>query len=95
MTEVSTAFNFEHIPRVIDKSSIKIFLNTKGTYSLEYAIVNPQDVFINMHAVARKWFRKKKSLERGMAAIQQFATALGLHPDFHKIGPDNFTLNHW
>jgi hypothetical protein len=63
MTEVSTAFNFEHIPRNIDKSSIKTFLNTKGTYSLEYAIVNPQDVFINMHAVARGWFRKKKSLE--------------------------------
>jgi hypothetical protein len=52
-----------------DKSSIKTFLNTKGTYSLKYMIVNPQDVFINMHAVARGWFRKKKSLDQGVASI--------------------------
>ncbi len=40
MTEVADAFKFEHIPRNIDKSSIKVFVNTKGIYSLEYGIVN-------------------------------------------------------
>ncbi len=51
MTEVADAFKFEHIPRNIDKSSIKVFVNTKGIYSLEYGIIQPQDVFIHMHAV--------------------------------------------
>ena len=69
MTEVADAFKFEHIPRNIDKSSIKVFVNTKGIYSLEYGIVQPQDVFIHMHAVPHGLFRKKKSVERGMAAI--------------------------
>ena len=92
MFEGPIAFKFQHIPRNIDKSSIKTFINTKGFYSLEYSIIDPQDVFINMHAVPRGFFRKKKSMERGMAAIQQFATALGLHPDFHKIAPDNLPL---
>ncbi len=88
MTEVTNAFKFEHIPRNIDKSSIKVFVNTKGIYSLEYGIVQPQDVFIHMHAVPHGLFRKQKSVDRGMAAIQQFATALGLHPDFHVFGYD-------
>ena len=52
MSEGSIAFKFQHIPRNIDKSSIKTFINTKGFYSLEYAIIDPQDVFINMHAIA-------------------------------------------
>ncbi|MFX0088066.1 MAG: hypothetical protein ACFFAU_20600, partial [Candidatus Hodarchaeota archaeon] len=92
MTEASTAFIFQHIPHNIDKSSIKTFLNTNGTFSLEYAIFDPQTVLIRMHAVPCGWFHKTKSMERGMAAIQQFATALGLHPDFHVIGVDNVPI---
>jgi len=37
-----------------------------------------------MYPVKHGWFRKKK-LERGLATICQFASAMGLHPDFHKI----------
>jgi len=55
MTEAPSAFKFEHVPHNIDKSSIKVLVNTKGIYSLDYGIVQPQDVFINMRTSFRNW----------------------------------------
>ena len=86
MTQNMVTFNFENIPLNVDKSSIKVFQNAKETFSLEYAIFDPKTVRMNMVPVEYGWFRKK-GVDRGIATIQQFATALGLHPDFHKIGP--------
>ena len=86
MTQSVQAFNFDHIPRNADKSSIKVFQNSKETFSLEYAIFNPKTVRINMVPVKTGRFRKK-GVDRGLATIQQFAAALGLHPDFHKLSP--------
>ncbi|MFX0181490.1 MAG: hypothetical protein ACFE95_00310 [Candidatus Hodarchaeota archaeon] len=84
MINTSSAFNFEHIPLNIDRSSIKVFQHAKDTFSLEYAIFQPRTVRINMYPVKYGWIRKKNS-ERGLATICQFASAMGLHPDFHKI----------
>jgi len=88
------AFSFEQIPLNVDKSSVKIFKNTKETFSLEYAIFEPKTVRIYMYSIERKWFRKKNS-ERGLATIRQFASALGLHPDFHRTTsvPIHLVLN--
>ncbi len=85
MTQNVPAFNFYFIPLNVDKTSIKVFQNAKDAFSLEYAIFDPKSVWINMVPVKIGRFRKK-GVERGIATIQQFATALGLHPDFHKIG---------
>ncbi|MHA2204142.1 MAG: helicase HerA domain-containing protein, partial [Candidatus Hodarchaeales archaeon] len=79
------AFNFDHIPLKANKSSIKVFQNAKQAFSLEYAIFNPKTVWIKMVPLPQGRLRKK-GIERGMATIQQFVTALGLHPDYHKIG---------
>ncbi|MHA2247611.1 MAG: ATP-binding protein [Candidatus Hodarchaeales archaeon] len=84
MNQNITAFNFEHIPLKVDRSSINVFQNAKESFSLEYVVVNPKTVRINMYPIERGLFRKK-GLDTGMATIQQFATAMGLHPDFHKI----------
>ncbi|MHA2291957.1 MAG: ATP-binding protein [Candidatus Hodarchaeales archaeon] len=78
------AFNFEHIPLNIDRSSIRVFQHSKEAFSLEYAIFNPKTVRINMCSITRSRFGNRGT-ERGLATIQQFATAMGLHPDFHKI----------
>ncbi len=86
MTQSVQAFNFEHIPLNAEKSSIKVFQNSKDIFSLEYAIFDPKTVRINMVPVKRGRFRKK-GVDRGLATIQQYATALGLHPDFHKMRP--------
>ncbi len=86
LTQSVQAFNFEHIPLNADKSSIKVFQNSKETFSLEYTIIDPKTVRINMVPVRRGRFRKKGG-DRGLATIQQYATALGLHPDFHKLRP--------
>lgn len=95
MNNDTPAFNFEYIPQKIDRSSIKIFQNTKDTFSLEYAIFDPKTAFINMYPIRKKGLFRKKGYERGIATIQQFATAMGLHQDFHKIKPLSiqFVLN--
>ena len=80
------SFYFEHIPHNVERSSINVFQHAKEAFSLEYAIFDPKTVHINMYPIERGWFRKK-GLDTGIATIQQFATSLGLHPDFHKIGP--------
>ncbi|UCG89764.1 MAG: DUF87 domain-containing protein [Candidatus Heimdallarchaeota archaeon] len=84
MTQNTPAFNFHYIPLNADKTSIKVFQNANDAFSLEYAIFDPNSVWINMVPVGCGRFRKK-GVESGIATIQQFATALGLHPDFHKI----------
>ncbi|MFX0173656.1 MAG: hypothetical protein ACFE9L_17340 [Candidatus Hodarchaeota archaeon] len=86
MIKTSTVFNFEYIPLGISRSSIKVFRNAKDAFSLEYAVSEPKTVRINMYPVKRGWFRKIK-VDRGLATIRQFASALGLHPDFHRISP--------
>ncbi len=86
MSKAVPSFFFEHIPQNIDKSSINVFQHAKESFSLEYAIFDPKTVRINMYPVAGGWSRQKK-LDRGIATIQQFSTALGLHPDFHQIRP--------
>lgn len=85
MIENITAFNFEYIPLQADKSSIKVFQNAKQAFSIEYAIFDPKTVWIKMIPLSQGRLRKK-GIERGMATIQQFVTALGLHPDYHTIG---------
>ncbi|UCG00609.1 MAG: DUF87 domain-containing protein [Candidatus Heimdallarchaeota archaeon] len=85
MIENIPAFNFDQVPLKADKSSIKVFQNAKQAFSLEYAIFDPKTVWIKMIPLPQEWFRKK-GIERGIATIQQFATKLGLHPDYHKIG---------
>jgi hypothetical protein len=85
MIENTPAFNFDHIPMKVDKSSIKVFQNAKQAFSLEYAIFDPKTVWIKMIPLPQGRFRKKE-YEKGMATIQQFATTLGLHPDHHHIG---------
>ncbi|MFX1514741.1 MAG: ATP-binding protein [Promethearchaeota archaeon] len=85
MIENTPAFNFDHIPMRADKSSIKVFQNAKQAFSLEYTIFDPKTVWIKMIPLPQGRIRKK-GIERGMATIQQFATALGLHSDYHHIG---------
>jgi hypothetical protein len=80
------SFRFEHIPLNVDRSSINVFQHAKESFSLEYVVVDPKTVLIHMYPIARGLFRKK-GLDTGIAIIQQFATAMGLHPDFHKIQP--------
>lgn len=94
MNKEPIAFSFEQIPLNIDKSSVKIFKNSKETFSLDYVIFEPKTVRIFMYSIERNWFLKKKS-ERGLATIRQFASALGLHPDFHKTitAPIRLVLN--
>ena len=84
MTQNISAFNFEHIPLNIDRSSINVFQHAKEAFSLEYAIFDPKTVHIHMYPVKRGLFHRK-GLDTGIATIQQFATAMGLHQDFHKI----------
>ncbi|MFX1505507.1 MAG: ATP-binding protein [Promethearchaeota archaeon] len=79
------AFNFDHVPIKANKSSVKVFQNAKQAFSLEYAIFDPKTVWIKMIPLPQGRFRRK-GIERGMATIQQFATSLGLHPDYHHIG---------
>ncbi|MFX1286084.1 MAG: ATP-binding protein [Promethearchaeota archaeon] len=86
MSKAIPSFHFEHIPLNVDRSSINIFQHAKETFSLEYTIFDPKSVHIHMCPLERGWFRKK-SLDTGIATIQQFAIAMGLHPDFHKIEP--------
>ncbi len=95
MAHMAPAFNFEYIPNRIDRSSIKVFQNAKDTFSLEYAIFDPKTVLINMYPVRKKGLFRTKGYGRGIATIQQFATAMGLHQDFHKIKPVSiqFILN--
>ena len=79
------AFNFDHVPMKANKSSVKVFQNARQAFSLEYAIFNPKTVWIKM--VPLPWGRlRKKGIQKGMVTIQQFATKLGLHPDYHHIG---------
>jgi hypothetical protein len=85
MIENPMAFNFDHVPLKANKSSVKVFQNAKHSFSLEYAIFDPKTVWIKMIPLPRGRFRKK-GIERGMATIQQFATTLGLHPDYHHVG---------
>lgn len=85
MIQDTKVFHFEYVPFKIDKSSIKVFQNAKDEFSLEYAIFNPKAVFINMFPVTKRGLIRKKSPQRGIATIQQFANAMGLHQDFHKI----------
>ncbi len=84
MNKEPIAFSFEQIPLNADKSSVKVFKNTNELFSLEYMIFEPKTVRIYMYSVERRWLRKNNS-DRGLATIRQFASALGLHPDFHKI----------
>ncbi|MFX1285481.1 MAG: ATP-binding protein [Promethearchaeota archaeon] len=85
MTQSVPAFNFRYIPLNVDKTSVKVFQNAKNAFSLEYAVFDPKSVWINMVPIEYGHLRKKGG-EKGIATIQQFAAALGLHPDFHKIG---------
>ncbi|MFX0125410.1 MAG: hypothetical protein ACFFAE_17450, partial [Candidatus Hodarchaeota archaeon] len=85
MIENVLAFNFDFIPLKADRSSIKVFQNAKQAFSLEYTIFDPKTVWIKMIPLSQGRFRKK-GIKKGMATIQQFATALGLHPDYHKMG---------
>ncbi|MHA2244888.1 MAG: hypothetical protein ACXADY_07950 [Candidatus Hodarchaeales archaeon] len=78
------SFRFGHIPLNVDRSSINVFQNAKDSFSLEYVVVDPKTVRINMYPIERGLFRKK-GLDSGIATIQLFATAMGLHSDFHKI----------
>ncbi|MFX0185854.1 MAG: hypothetical protein ACFE95_22450 [Candidatus Hodarchaeota archaeon] len=80
------AFRFVNVPLNFEKSSIKVFRNAKDTFSLEYSIFEPKTVNITMYPVV-KGRSRKIGFERGLATIKQFASSLGLHPDFHKIGP--------
>ncbi|MFX0150467.1 MAG: hypothetical protein ACFFAJ_06780 [Candidatus Hodarchaeota archaeon] len=86
MTQNVEAFHFMNVPLNFDKSSIKVFRNAQDTFSLEYSIFDPQTVHITMSPVVKGWSRKFGN-ERGLATIKQFASLLGLHPDFHKVGP--------
>jgi hypothetical protein len=85
MAKEARGFNFEYLPLNVDKSSIKVFQNAKDTFSLEYSIFDPKTVIINMYPVIKQSGFRKRSHERGIATIQQFATSMGLHQDFHKI----------
>ena len=85
MIENTPAFNFDHIPMKADKSSVKVFQNAKQAFSFEYTILDPKTVWIKMVPLPQGRIRKK-GFERGMATIQQYATALGLHSDYHHIG---------
>ena len=84
MSDTIPSFHFTHIPQNVDRSSINVFQHAKETFVLEYAILDPKSVHIYMSPNKRGWFRKK-GLDSGIATIQQFATAMGLHPDFHQI----------
>lgn len=86
MSDSIPSFHFEHIPLNVDRSSINVFQHAKDTFALEYAIFDPKTVHIHMYPNKRGWFCKK-GLDTGIATIQQFATAMGLHPDFHQIEP--------
>jgi hypothetical protein len=86
MVQAHPAFKFEHVPLNVDKSSVKVFQNAKDMFSLEYTIFDPKTVRINMYPVPQGRFRGKNP-DRALATIQQFASAMGLHPDFHKVGP--------
>ncbi|MFW9903167.1 MAG: helicase HerA domain-containing protein [Candidatus Thorarchaeota archaeon] len=85
MIENPPAFNFDHVPLKANRSSVKVFQNAKQSFSLEYVIFDPKTVWIKMIPLPKGRFRKK-GIEKGMATIQQFATTLGLHPDYHCIG---------
>ncbi|MFX1424084.1 MAG: ATP-binding protein [Promethearchaeota archaeon] len=78
------SFHFAYIPLNVDRSSINVFQHTKNSFSFEYAIFDPKTVHIHMSPIKRGWFRNLR-LNSGIATIQQFATAMGLHQDFHKV----------
>jgi hypothetical protein len=85
VTQNVGAFRFVNVPLNFDKSSINVFRNARDTFSLEYAIFEPKTVNITMYPVV-KGRSRKIGFERGLATIKQFASSLGLHPDFHKVG---------
>ncbi|MFX0085489.1 MAG: ATP-binding protein [Candidatus Hodarchaeota archaeon] len=85
MVNEARGFSFEYIPLNIDKSSIKVFKNTKDIFSLEYAIFDPKTVLINMYPVIGESRFRKRGCDKGIASIQQFSTSMGLHQDFHKF----------
>lgn len=91
MSKSVPSFHFEHIPLNVDRSSINVFRHAKEAFALEYAIFDPKTIRIHMYPIPRGWFHQK-GIDTGIATIQQFATALGLHPDFHKITPTNIHL---
>lgn len=84
MPKPSVAFSFEYLPSGYDKTSISVFQHCRTAFSLEYSIFKPKTVKIDMYPLKGRGLRRV-SQERGLAAIQQFASALGLHPDLHKI----------
>ncbi|PWI47438.1 hypothetical protein CEE45_11520 [Candidatus Heimdallarchaeota archaeon B3_Heim] len=86
MVDVPKVFYFKHIPLNVDKKSIKVFLHSKDTFSLEYSIFEPKTVHVTMAPVCGRWFRQKKT-DRALASIQQFASTMGLHSDFHQFKP--------
>ncbi|MFW9904494.1 MAG: hypothetical protein ACFFFH_09200 [Candidatus Thorarchaeota archaeon] len=75
-------FYFEHLPKTIDKTGIKVLKCANETYSLEYVVFDPGVVHITMYPVIRRPSLKK--VDTSIATIQQFASAMGLHNDFHK-----------
>ena len=84
MSEAPQFFHFDHIPLNVDKQSIKAFLHSKDTFAYEVSVFEPKTVHVCMIPVVTRW-RREKNRARGMASIQQFASAMGLHPDFHTL----------
>jgi hypothetical protein len=78
------AFSFEYVPSNHDKTSISVFQHSSMAFSLEYTIFKPKTVKIDMYPL-KGGILRKTTQERGLAVIQQFASALGLHPDLYKI----------
>ena len=92
MPEVPQFFHFDSIPINVDKQSIKVFLHSKDTFALEIYVFEPKTVHVTLTPVVNRWSRDKK-IARGLASIQQFASAMGLHPDFHPLRSKANPLN--
>ncbi len=73
---------------MVDSSSIKLLRDIPDSFALEYAIFEPKTLQISMHVVPKRLFFFNRS-RSGIATLQQFITALGLHEDFHNIGGDS------
>jgi hypothetical protein len=83
----SNSFHFEFIPDHPDKNCINMLKSSNNEYSIEYSIFPPKTVHISMHTkTKRRLFPPSGQLSS--VAIQSYATAMGLHPDFHLIGKD-------
>jgi hypothetical protein len=83
----SSTFHFGFIPDLVNNSSIKLLKDSSNSYTLEYAIFEPKTVRISMHTKPRRRLIVRKS-HSGQAILQQYVTALGLHPDYHQFGHD-------